>query len=329
MSDVMNAAIVAGLNADPATISPKYFYDAVGCALFERITELPEYYLTRTERAIMAQHGQEMAEQITSQTGPSPLGCVIELGAGNCEKARELCALLQPQCFVAVDIAGDFLRESVAGLRGSLPTLDVRAVVADLNEEIILPADLPAGPRLLFYPGSSIGNFDPASALALLAHMRQLLLGGASDGALLIGVDLRKDTALLEAAYDDAAGVTAAFNLNALTHLNRLIGSNFKPGDWRHRAVFNNPQSRIEMHLEAVRDVQVEWHVHWQGRGHGQEHAHDKANRHFRRGERIHTESSYKYSVASFSQLLSRGGFQHPVCWTDPQQWFAVFLAHV
>ena len=323
MRDAMNASIIHGLTAIPATISPKYFYDTVGCALFERITALPEYYPTRTERAIMAQHGQEMAEQIACAARPSPLACVIELGAGNCEKARELCTLLHPQCFVAVDIAGDFLHESVAGLRESFPGLDVRAVVADLNEEIILPADLPSGSRLLFYPGSSIGNFDPTPALALLGRMRRLLLERPSGGALLVGVDLIKDAALLEAAYDDAAGVTATFNLNALTHLNRLIGSNFHPGDWRHYAVFNSQQSRIEMHLEALRDVQVDWHGPWPGQ------EHDKAKRLFRQGERIHTESSYKYSIASFSQLLSRAGFQKTVFWTDPNQWFAVFLAHV
>lgn len=323
MRDAMNASIIDGLTSIPATISPKYFYDTVGSALFERITELPEYYPTRTERAIMAQHGQEMAEQIATASKSNTLGCVIELGAGNCEKARELCALLHPQCFVAVDIAGDFLHESVAGLRESLPGLDVRAVVADLHEEIILPGDLPGGSRLLFYPGSSIGNFDPAPALGLLGRMRRLLLDSPSGGALLVGVDLIKDAALLEAAYDDAAGVTAAFNLNALTNLNRLIGSNFHPGDWRHHAVFNRQQSRIEMHLEALRDVQVDWHVPWP------EHDHDKAKRLFRQGERIHTESSYKYSTASFSQLLSRAGFQKPVFWTDPNQWFAVFLAHV
>lgn len=297
--------IIAGLCAAQASISPKYFYDGEGSALFERITRLPEYYPTRTEGMIMATHGRDIGDRVA--VGAT----VIELGAGNCEKARALCTLLQPTCFVAVDISADFLHEAVAALRSAFPGLDIRTLVADLNDEIVLPADVPAEQRLVFYPGSSIGNFDPDAALALLERIRRL---SGDAGALLIGVDLIKDEAVLEAAYNDSAGVTAAFNLNALTHLNRLIGADFDLRDWRHRAFFNRTQSRVEMHLEASRDARVCW---------------TGGERYFHRGERIHTENSYKYSVEGFTELLEQAGFKHTSCWTDPRQWFAVFLARV
>lgn len=295
--------IAAGLGAAPATISPKYFYDAEGSVLFESITRLPEYYLTRTERAIMQAHGEEIGRQVGRGA------TVIELGAGNCEKARRLCALIDPVCFVAVDISADFLHQAVDGLRAAFPALDVRPVVADLLDELVLPDDIPAGRRLVFYPGSSIGNFDPPVALTLLRRMRGLL---AADGALLIGVDLVKDAAVLEAAYDDAAGVTAAFNLNVLTHLNRLLGADFDLAHWRHRALLNREKSRVEMHLEALSDTLVTW---------------PDGNRHFRRGERIHTENSYKYRIADFAGLLEHAGFASRRCWTDPGHAFAVLLA--
>ncbi len=297
------AEIAAGLCAPQARIAPKFFYDAEGSALFERITELPEYYLTRTERAILEAHGAEIGRLV------GPGATVIEPGAGNCRKARALCARIAPACFVAIDISADFLHAAVAGLRATLPALDVRVLVADLGAEFSLPPDLPAGPRLSFYPGSSIGNFDPAPALALLRRLHAL---SGPDGALLIGVDLVKDEAVLEAAYDDAAGVTAAFNLNALRHLNRLAGTDFEPAGWRHRARFNRAQSRIEMHLEAADDTLVSW---------------PGGRRRFRRGERIHTENSYKYRADAFAGLLDRAGFRTSTWWTDPAQWFAVFLA--
>jgi len=300
-----NGEIIAALCAARAAISPKHFYDASGSALFERITRLPEYYPTRTERSIMETHGREIGNRIAAGA------TVIELGAGNCEKARTLCASIQPKCFVAVDISADFLHEAVAGLRSSFPALDVRTVVADLNDEIILPADVPAEQRLVFYPGSSIGNFDPEPALDLLRRIRRL---AGDAGALLVGVDLIKDDAILDAAYNDAEGVTAAFNLNALAHLNRLIGSDFDLRDWRHVAFFNRARSRIEMHLEAVIDTRVCW---------------PGGERLFRRGERIHTENSYKYDIEEFAVLLDRAGFKQASCWTDPRQWFAVFLAQV
>ena len=295
--------IIEGLMQNPATVSPKYFYDAKGSALFEDITRLAEYYPTRTEQAIMASHAPAMAQAIGT-------GCtVIELGAGNCQKARALCGLIQPMAYVAVDISEAFLQQAVAGMREAFPGLPIHSLAADLTANIVLPASLPAQRRLVFYPGSSIGNFDPPQARALLARMRGLLQG---DGALLIGVDLVKDAAILNAAYDDAAGVTAAFNLNVLDHLNRRMGADFDVRQWQHRAFFNPELSRIEMHLEAALDLVV----HWPG-----------GARSFARGERIHTENSYKYRVEDFVHLLHRAGLPHAQVWTDEQRWFAVVLA--
>ena len=295
--------IVAGLMQTPATVSPKYFYDAKGSALFEDITRLPEYYPTRTEQAIMAAHAPAIAQAIGNQC------TVIELGAGNCQKARSLCELIQPLAYLAVDISEAFLQQAVASMREAFPSLAIHVLAFDLTADIALPTTLPAQRRLVFYPGSSIGNFDPPHALALLSRMRGLI---NEDGALLIGVDLVKDTAVLNAAYDDAARTTAALNLNLLDHLNRLIGSDFDVTQWQHLAFFNAEQSRIEMHLEARVDLVVRW---------------PGAARSFSRGERIHTESSYKYRVDDFVGLLRCAGLPHAQVWTDEKGWFAVVLA--
>lgn len=295
--------ILDGLSQQPAQISPKYFYDQRGSELFEAITELAEYYPTRTETALMQQHAAAIALAVGQG------GTLIELGAGNCQKARNLCRLLQPSCFVGVDISADFLQASIQGLRDDLPGLDARAVAGDLTQGVVLPGDIPHAKRVIFYPGSSIGNFDPPHALQLLKHMRDMV---DDDGGVLIGIDLPKDVAVLEAAYDDAAGVTAAFNLNALTHLNRLIGSDFDVTHWQHRAFFNVPDSRIEMHLEAKVPTQVRW---------------PGGARTFAQGERIHTENSYKYAVSVFTDMLAQAGFSQAQAWTDARGWFAVVYA--
>ncbi len=295
--------IVEGLNKIQSAISPKYFYDTRGSALFEEITRLAEYYPTRIEQEIMATHAADIAANVGT-------GCtLIELGAGNCEKAKILCELIAPACYVAVDISEEFLHEAVKELRAALPAIDIRAVAADLSTEIALPADLPRQRRLVYYPGSSIGNFDPAQAQALLSRTRGLL---GNDGALLIGVDLVKDLAVLDAAYNDGAGITADFNLNILNHVNRLIGGDFDVQQWRHLAFFNTAESRIEMHLVAAIDTVVRW---------------PGGARSFARGERIHTESSYKYRVEDFVALLNRSGFLRTQVWTDERGWFAVILA--
>jgi len=296
-----------GLLGFSPKIASKYFYDAKGSALFERITRLPEYYPTRTERSILVHDGPKIAHRLAEHLGG--VDTVIEPGAGNCEKAAFLCDLLQPERYVGVDISGEFIHRAGAELRRACPGLDVQTVTGDITADISLPADLPASRRLVFYPGSSIGNFDPTEAVALMARMRRL---AGDEGALLIGVDLVKDTGVLEAAYNDAAGVTAAFNLNILDHVNTLIGSDFRTRQWRHRAFFNRAQSRIEMHLEARSALKVRW---------------PGAERVFAVGESIHTENSYKYRVGDFARLLAKAGFAHHEHWTDERGWFAVVLA--
>lgn len=295
--------IQVALMAPQASISPKYFYDRRGSELFDAITRLPEYYLTRTERALMRRHGRAIAEAVGAGR------VVIEPGAGNCEKARALCLRLAATHFVGVDISADYLDGAIARLRAALPGLDARAVGGDITLGLRLPPGIPRERRLVFYPGSSIGNFDPPQAVALLARMRALV---GSDGGLLVGVDLPKDKAVLEAAYDDAAGVTAAFNRNALRHVNRLIGSDFDLGQWRHQAFFNAAASRIEMHLEA----QAPQRVRWPGGG-----------RDFAAGERIHTENSYKHPLPAFAALLREAGFASSQSWTDARGWYAMVHA--
>ena len=292
----------AALLREPASASPKYFYDRLGSHLFEAITELPEYYPTRTEAAIFATHGEAMARHVG--TGAT----LIDLGAGNCAKAVRMFALFEPARYVAVDISVDFLRDALVRVQREHPQLDVVGLGLDFSRTLDLPADLSAGRPVFFYPGSSIGNFTPNEALAFLRGVR----AQASGGGLLVGIDLVKPAPLMEAAYADALGVTAAFNLNLLRHLNRLIGSDFDPARWRHVGLYNATESRVEMHLEA-RDDQV---VGWPG-----------GRRAFKAGERLHTENSHKYSVDGFKALLQAAGFDAPVHWTDAQNWFAVFWA--
>lgn len=295
--------ITLGLQQQPACIAPKYFYDQRGSELFEAITRLPEYYPTRTEAAILRTHGSAIAQAVGAGR------TVVELGAGNCEKAMALCRLVQPACFVGVDISAEFLEAAVQGLRAEFPGVRAHAVAGDLTRGVTLPEHIARDGRLVFYPGSSIGNFDPPQAGALLAQMHAL---AGEGGALLIGIDLPKDVAVLEAAYDDAAGVTAAFNRNVLAHVNRIIGSDFVPDRWQHRAFFNTAASRIEMHLEAAADVQIRW---------------PGGSRAFARGERIHTENSYKYPLAVFTDMLRGAGFAQVQAWTDDRDWFALVLA--
>ena len=292
----------AALRQRPRSISPKYFYDEIGSRLFEQICELPEYYPTRTEAAIFKAHGEAMAREIGSGT------TLVDLGAGNCAKASSLFPLLEPARYVAVDISVDFLRDALARVQREHPLLDVVGLGTDFSRTLDLPEGLVHGRPAFFYPGSSIGNFTPDAALAFLRSVRAL----ASGGGLLIGVDLLKPAATLEAAYADAIGVTSAFNLNLLRQLNRLIGSDFEPACWRHVGLFNAAESRVEMHLEARRDLIVRW---------------PGGERRFAAGERLHTENSYKYSVERFADLLLRAGFEAPRHWIDERGWFAVFWA--
>jgi dimethylhistidine N-methyltransferase len=298
----MRAEILRDLAGEPAAIAPKHFYDALGSRLFAAITELPEYYPTRTEAAIFARHADAMARQLPA------FEALVDLGAGNCAKAARLFAPFGVRRYVAVDISVDYLRESLDALRHRHPRLELLGVGLDFSAHLALPDELGAGPRLLFYPGSSIGNFAPDGALGFLRQAR----AAAQGGGLLIGVDLVKPVAVLEAAYDDALGVTAAFNRNLLLHARRVAGADFSLADWKHVAFFNAAESRIEMHLEAVRAVVVRW---------------SGGERRFAAGERIHTENSYKWRLADFAALLEAAGFRELRHWTDDDGWFAVFLA--
>ena len=293
----------AGLTAGHATISPKFLYDALGSKLFEAICELPEYYPTRTEADIVSRHGAEIARTV------GPGATLIDLGAGNCAKAAALFPLLHPAQYVAVDIAQEFVVDAIAQLRGRFPHIEMTALGLDFSQELALPVVVRPAKRLFFYPGSSIGNFTPPQALEFLRRARAQC---DLDGGLLIGVDLIKDAAVLDAAYDDALGVTAAFNLNILRHVNRLLGADFNVAQWRHLGFFNPAQSRIEMHLEAREAL----HVRWPG-----------GARAFRKGETIHTENSYKYRREDFAGLLGQAGFAPVQVWTDPAGWFALMYA--
>ncbi len=290
------------LLATPACVAPKFFYDRLGSHLFEAIMELPEYYPTRTEAAIFAAHGAEMARCIG--TGST----LIDLGAGNCAKAAGLFPLLEPQRYVAVDVSADFLREALRRVQRDHPKIEMTGLGLDFSTSFEIPAALVSQRPLFFYPGSSIGNFTPVEASAFLRRVHERARGGG----LLIGVDLAKPAAVLEPAYDDALGVTAAFNLNLLRHLNRVIGSDFEPSQWRHVARFDAQASRIEMHLEARGALTVRW---------------PGGARAFAAGERIHTENSYKYGVEAFAALLRDAGFAPEQHWTDGKGWFAVFWA--
>lgn len=303
------AEAIAGLLQPQAIASPKFFYDRLGSHLFDAITELPEYYPTRAEAALFAAHGAEMARQVSLQVGSGIT--LIDLGAGNCRKAARLLPLLDPAHYIAADISADYLRDALRRLQREHPTLQMTGVGMDLLPVPHLPPgliDKPGTKPVFFYPGSSIGNLRPDEAAGFLAGLRSQ----ASGGGLLIGVDLVKDTRVLEAAYDDAIGVTAAFNLNLLRRLNAVIGSDFDPVDWRHRARFDTALSRIEMHLEARRDLAVRW---------------PGGERRFVAGETLHTENSYKYAAGHFEAMLTEAGFRDVRLWESPAPEFAVFWA--
>lgn len=297
------ADITAGLRAAAPAIAPKYFYDALGSRLFEAICELPEYYLTRTEANIFTRHGRDIARAMGRGA------TLIDLGAGNCEKAERLFDVIQPAQYVAVDISTDFLRCRLEALQERHAELDVLGIGMDFTRRFELPEAVQGERRRFFYPGSSIGNFTPEDARRFLRNVRD---AGGPDSAILMGVDLVKDKRTLDAAYDDTLGVTAAFNLNVLNQVNRLAGCNFDVRDWRHVAFFNAEPSRIEMHLEARRDVTVRL---------------ADGPRTFAAGTRIHTENSYKYTEPSLRDLLLGAGFNAPVFWFDEQRWFAVLYA--
>lgn len=299
----MRYELKAGLLATPPYTSPKYLYDTVGSVLFEAICTLPEYYPTRTEAAIFDLHLSEMAQVI------GPGSTLIDLGAGNCAKAARLFPRLHPVQYVPIDISVEHLREAVKRLQQRFPHIEMTGLGQDFSAQLRLPDEVRSDKRLFFYPGSSIGNFNPEQAVRFLRQLRAVC---GSDGGILIGVDLIKDSAILNAAYDDALGVTAAFNLNLLRHLNAVLDSNFDVKDWAHLSFFNADQSRVEMHLQARNAVTVDW---------------PGGQRHFAEGDRIHTENSYKYTVPAFLHMLEDAGFGRGKYWTDAAGWFSVMYA--
>ena len=306
--DAIASELTKSLLASSASISPKYFYNKLGSKLFEAITLLDEYYPTRTEAGIFESNYGNIA-QVIQQAGISN-ACLIDLGAGNCAKSAALIPHLKPQQYVPVDISVDFLREAACNLQASFPLLDIVAVGLDFSSTLVLPTKVQDENRVYFYPGSSLGNFTPAEAQRFLQQISNPAQGNASG--LLLGIDLVKDIAVLQGAYDDAPGVTAAFNKNMLLNLNGDFGTNFDLRQWRHMALFNMQESRIEMHLEATANTTVRWLGH---------------ERSFVLGDSIHTENSYKYTLSSMTALLKQAGFSQVQHWTDAQDWFGVFWA--
>lgn len=292
--------VLAGLSLPQKRLPSKYFYDAVGSRLFDRITELDEYYLTRTELAIMQQHAGAMAHRC----GPRSL--LVELGAGSLVKVRLLLDRLDhPAGYVPVDVSGEHLRAAAKDLGARYPDLGVYPVVADFTQSFEAPT-VAAARRVVYFPGSTIGNFNPPEADALLRRVARLVGPG---GGLLLGVDLHKAPAVLEPAYNDPEGITAAFNRNLLVRINRELGADFDPASFRHRAFYNRRRFRIEMHLVSVTEQRV--------RLCDRQFA-------FQAGESIHTENSYKYNLAKLAVRAAECGFQVDETWTDADRYFAV-----
>lgn len=293
--------VLAGLGRSPKTLPSRWLYDARGSELFEEITTAPEYYPTRTERTLLEANRDEIADFF------GPAAVLIEYGAGASIKTEiVLGALHDPALYVPIDIAGDFLDDSARRIRTLFPDLDVDPVIADFTEEFDLPGDLPRDGRGAFFPGSTIGNLDEAEATAFLRRMHSHLGG---SGVAVIGADLKKDVGVLERAYDDAAGITAAFNRNILTRAERELGARVQIEAFRHEARWNDEASAMEMHLVADRPCEIV--------------VDDEIFR-FEAGETIHTESSRKYDIAALEQLAEAGGFKLERLWRDQGNLFAV-----
>jgi len=301
--DTFARDVLAGLTAPRKTLRPKYFYDEEGSRLFEEITRVPEYYPTRTEIGILEEKGTEIAQLIPGG------GTLVEFGAGSSVKIRVVLeALDKLAVYVPVDISGDFLAGEAEVLQEDFPKLAVRPVAADFTKPFELPREARNRPRIGFFPGSTICNFDPPEAENFLRHAGRILGPGAQ---MIVGVDLVKNRDVLRAAYNDADGVTAAFNLNLLRRINRELSGNFDLDNFEHRAVFNEERSRIEMYLVS-RDRQ---RVSVCGK---------KVE--FAAGETIHTECSYKYTIGSFGELAARAGWSREQSWTDARNYFSVHV---
>jgi len=299
-----------GLLCPQATLSPKYFYDEMGSVLFDAITLLPEYYPTRTELEIFVAQASDIHAQFPKQA------TWIDLGAGNCQKAVQLFTHTMPATYVAVDISVDYLAHKLKDVHANYAQVNVVGVAMDFSNTLTFPEELQqqlaAEPLLALYLGSSLGNFNPTEALHFLQRVASLCKMGQPGSGLIIGIDLVKDSNTLERAYADDLGVTAAFNLNVLRRVNNLLDADFDVRDWQHSARFNVPESRVEMHLQAKRNLAVNWH--------GQQ-------RLFKQDETIHTENSYKWTIEKFTTQLHTSGFSNIRHWTDHKSHYALFWA--
>lgn len=292
--------ILKGLSLPQKSVNPKWFYDQRGSELFDEITRLPEYYPTRTEVLILEEHREAIARICGSD-------CVlIEPGSGSSEKVRIFLDTLKPSVYVPIDISASFLKDSAEALGEEYPWLDIHAVCADFNGGWGFLDELPASPRVVFYPGSTIGNLEPDMAQRFLKSLRDMV---GPDGGVLIGVDTHKSTERLNAAYNDSAGITAAFNLNILRRMNELLDANFHESRFSHHAFYNESQRRIEMHLVSDCAQQI---------------SHADGSFDFREGETIHTECSYKYSLEDFAALARSGGFDIAETWQDDEGLFSL-----
>ena len=295
--------VLGGLTATPKRLSPKYFYDSAGSALFERITELPEYYPTRREIGILQERAGDIAALIPSGAA------LIEFGSGSSTKTRIVLSNAKSlAAYVPVDISGDFLRQQAASLRREYPKIAMLALAADFSKPFELPAAVAQMPRVGFFPGSTIGNFEPHEAASFLRHAGRILGPGAT---FIVGVDLVKDSQVLQRAYNDSQGVTAQFNLNLLARINRELGGRFNLACFEHHAFFNRERSRIEMHLASLKRQRLRLLGECID---------------FRAGETIHTENSYKYSLQSFGAMARGAGWTPSAVWTDAEAYFSVHV---
>ncbi len=298
--DVLTQEVLAGLKSDTKHIAPKYFYDKKGAELFDAITELDEYYVTRVEEQIVKTHRDEICDAIGNDVN------LVEPGAGSCEKVRWLLPALNLDCYTPMDISVEHLQQSAEKLRDEYPELTVVAQPCDHTQGIDLDANPSTAPRVFFYPGSSIGNFEPAAAVNFLQAMRAEMAAG---GGLLIGVDTKKDNEVLHAAYNDSEGVTAEFNLNVLDHLNTVLDGTLARDKFRHVARYAEDQGRIEMYLECTEAHSATL---------------DGERLEFAEGERVHTENSYKYLPDEFAELAAQAGFARKALWQDDAELFSV-----
>ena len=297
--------VIKGLSSSPKTLNAKFFYDEKGSQLFEEITQLPEYYLTRTEISILKNEIQNIKQTLGEET------VLIEYGSGSSEKIKLMLEELNPQAYLPIDISKDFLLSAAEDLSAEFPDLPIHAICADYNEVVNIPTEFANSNKVAFFPGSTIGNFTPEDAKKFLSNVRQTI---GDNGGLLIGVDVKKDKTALHNAYNDSQGVTADFNLNMLSNVNELVNADFDLEQYEHDAFYNTEKGRIEMHLKSRSNQVVNI---------------DNVQVTFAKGERLHTENSYKYHVEEFIALASKVGFKSKEVWIDKEEKFSVHYLQV